>query len=168
MKSKLLAKAIEDGYHGFMMQHKYPFTLLYLTMDGERVDVNVHPTKMELRFSNQEEIYSQLVCAIKDALMKRERIPEVTIERRNRRRKRRLLFRGIRFRSLLKPDGEVSQQQVLCRSIREITGKFLPYLWRRDVKITQRMERQRLKMNSEKQIWFGKTFLIKVPGRIAF
>lgn len=79
VKSKLLAKAIEDGYHGFMMQHKYPFTLLYLTMDGERVDVNVHPAKMELRFSNQEEIYSQLVCAIKDALMKRERIPEVTI-----------------------------------------------------------------------------------------
>ena len=39
----------------------------------------MHPAKMELRFSNQEEIYSQLVCAIKDALMKRERIPEVTI-----------------------------------------------------------------------------------------
>lgn len=79
VKSKLLAKAIEDGYHGFMMQHKYPFTLLYITMDGTRVDVNVHPAKMELRFSNQEEIYDQLLTAIKEGLMQRERIPQVTL-----------------------------------------------------------------------------------------
>lgn len=79
VKSKLLAKAIEDGYHGFMMQHKYPFTLLYITMDGTRVDVNVHPAKMELRFSNQEEIYDQLLTAIKKGLMQRERIPQVTL-----------------------------------------------------------------------------------------
>lgn len=80
VRSKLLSKAIEDGYHGFMMQHKYPFTLLYITMDGERVDVNVHPAKMELRFSSQEQIYNQLVLLIKDTLMRRERIPEVTLE----------------------------------------------------------------------------------------
>ena len=79
VKSKLLSKAIEDGYHGFMMQHKYPFTLLYIDMDGTRVDVNVHPAKMELRFSNQEEIYDQLLSAVKEGLMQRERIPQVTI-----------------------------------------------------------------------------------------
>lgn len=79
VKSKLLSKAIEDGYHGFMMQHKYPFTLLYIVMDGTRVDVNVHPAKMELRFSNQEEIYDQLLSAVKEGLMQRERIPQVTI-----------------------------------------------------------------------------------------
>lgn len=88
VKSKLLSKAIEDGYHGFMMQHKYPFTLLYITLDGERVDVNVHPSKMELRFSNQEELYNQLIHAVKDALLERERIPQVVpgkeeVERRN-------------------------------------------------------------------------------------
>lgn len=77
VKSNLLSKAIEDGYHGFMMQHKYPFTLLYITLDGERVDVNVHPSKMELRFLNQEELYTQLIHAVKDALLERERIPQV-------------------------------------------------------------------------------------------
>ena len=50
VRSKLLARAIEDGYQTSMMQHKYPFTLFYVQMDGEAVDVNVHPTKMELRF----------------------------------------------------------------------------------------------------------------------
>lgn len=79
VKSKLLAKAIEDGYHGFMMQHKYPFTLLYLEINGEKVDVNVHPSKMELRFSDQEEIYHQICLGIKNALMQKERIPSVTL-----------------------------------------------------------------------------------------
>lgn len=79
VKSRLIAKAIEDGYGNTMMQHKYPFTLLYLEMNGENVDVNVHPTKMELRFSRQEEIYEFLRTAIYDALHQREQIPSVSI-----------------------------------------------------------------------------------------
>jgi DNA mismatch repair protein MutL len=79
VKSRLLARAIEDGYHGFMMQHRYPFTLLYLEVDGEKVDVNVHPSKMELRFSQQEEIYHQLCLTVQNALLERERIPSVSI-----------------------------------------------------------------------------------------
>ena len=54
IKSTLIAKALEDGYRGFMMQHKYPFTVLTISLDGTLVDVNVHPNKMELRFSNGE------------------------------------------------------------------------------------------------------------------
>lgn len=79
VKSKLIAKAVEDAYHGFLMQHKYPFTLLYLTLDGRQVDVNVHPSKMELRFSSQEEIYHSLVDAIRETLRQKERIPEISL-----------------------------------------------------------------------------------------
>ena len=43
IKSTLIAKALEDGYRGFMMQHKYPFTVLTISLDGTLVDVNVHP-----------------------------------------------------------------------------------------------------------------------------
>ncbi len=81
VKSKVLSKAIEDAYHGFLMQHKYPFTLLYLEIDGEKVDVNVHPQKMEVRLTNQEELYHQLCLVIQNALMHRERIPEVPLGR---------------------------------------------------------------------------------------
>lgn len=56
VKSKIITKAIEDAYKTFMMQHKYPFTALHFTIPGDLLDVNVHPTKLELRFSNQEEI----------------------------------------------------------------------------------------------------------------
>ncbi len=79
IKSALLSKAIEDGYKGFLMQHQYPFCVLYFTVDQELLDVNVHPTKMELRFANKEEIYSSLCQIVRDALTHREFIPEVSI-----------------------------------------------------------------------------------------
>ena len=80
VKSKIIMKAIEDAYHTFMMQHKYPFTSLYLTIRGEDVDINVHPTKMEVRFSKQEYVYQRVYQAVLQALSHRELIPEVTLE----------------------------------------------------------------------------------------
>ena len=80
IKSALLSKAIEDGYKGFLMQHQYPFCVLYFTVDQELLDVNVHPTKMELRFANKEEMYSSLCQIVRDALTHKEFIPEVSIE----------------------------------------------------------------------------------------
>lgn len=80
VKSKIIAKGIEDGYKTFMMQHRYPFVCLDIQMDGKMLDVNVHPTKMELRFSNQNLVYDLLERMTKDALSGRELIPEVTLD----------------------------------------------------------------------------------------
>ncbi|MDD6243070.1 MAG: DNA mismatch repair endonuclease MutL [Roseburia hominis] len=80
IKSSLLSKAVEEAYKGFMMQHQYPFCVLYFTMDTELLDVNVHPTKMELRFSNNEEVYRKLYQTIRDVLTHKEFIPAVPVE----------------------------------------------------------------------------------------
>lgn len=80
IKSKILMKAIEDGYRSFMMQHKYPFTALSITMKGDTLDINVHPTKMEVRFENQEGIYRSVYRMIHDALIEKDLIPEVTFD----------------------------------------------------------------------------------------
>ena len=77
VKSNIIAKAIEDAYKDFTMQHKYPFTVLHFVMDGNDLDVNVHPTKMELRFSKQQEVYNFVYQAVKNALTERELIPRV-------------------------------------------------------------------------------------------
>ena len=60
----MISKAIEDAYKDFTMQHKYPFTVLHLEVKGDLLDVNVHPTKMEVRFGNQQEVYNFLCEAI--------------------------------------------------------------------------------------------------------
>ncbi len=79
VKSNIIAKAIEDGYKEFIMQHKYPFTVLHFVVNGSDIDVNVHPTKMELRFSNQQQVYNFVFEAIKDAFVEKELIPKVEL-----------------------------------------------------------------------------------------
>lgn len=79
IKSNIINKAIEEAYKSFMMQHKYPFTALHFTIDQNLLDVNVHPTKMELRFSNGEEIYNVVLDVILKTLTHKEFIPDVTL-----------------------------------------------------------------------------------------
>ena len=82
VKSGLIGKAIEDAYKPFMMQHKYPFVLLHISIEPEYLDVNVHPTKMELRFRNGEQVYQMLFQAISQALSHKELIPQVDLVKR--------------------------------------------------------------------------------------
>ena len=79
IKSNLINKAIEDAYKPFMMQHKYPFTMLHFTIDPSFLDVNVHPAKMELRFRDGEMIYKMIYHTISMALSEKELIPEVEL-----------------------------------------------------------------------------------------
>ena len=78
VKNKMITKAIGDGYRSFMMQHKFPFTSLFITVNSENVDVNVHPSKMEVRFEKTDLVYQTLYRAICDALTEKELIPEVS------------------------------------------------------------------------------------------
>ena len=81
VKSNIIAKAIEDAYKDFTMQHKYPFTVLHFWLDGNDIDVNVHPTKMELRFSHRQEVYDFVYRAVKETLIEPELIPRVEISK---------------------------------------------------------------------------------------
>lgn len=85
IKSSIICKAIEEAYKPFMMQHKYPFTLLHFTIEPEFLDVNVHPTKMELRFRDGEMIFRTIRDAISHALMHKELIPEVALDEKRQR-----------------------------------------------------------------------------------
>lgn len=79
IKSSLIAKSIEEAYKSFLMQHQYPFCVLYFDFPGELLDVNVHPTKMELRFGHNEEIYKELYEGLHAILSGREMIPQVPV-----------------------------------------------------------------------------------------
>ena len=64
IKSNIIAKGIEDAYKGYLMQHQYPFCVLQFEMDGSDLDVNVHPTKIEVRFSDENALFRAVVKAI--------------------------------------------------------------------------------------------------------
>ena len=78
VKSRLIAAAIEQAYKPFMMQHRYPFTVLHIKIKPELIDVNVHPAKMEVRFQQENEIYELLTSAIENTLRGKEFIPDVS------------------------------------------------------------------------------------------
>ncbi|MEY8390658.1 DNA mismatch repair endonuclease MutL [Lachnospiraceae bacterium 45-W7] len=88
IKSALIAKSIEEGYRSFVMQHKYPFTVLHISINGSLLDVNVHPTKMELRFSNGEALYQALTALIKKTINQSELVYESGLEKEQEVRKR--------------------------------------------------------------------------------
>lgn len=79
IRSSLIAKAIEEAFRPFMMQHKYPFCVLMIETEAELLDVNVHPTKMELRFRNQEELYQCILKSLTEALGRPVLIPEAKL-----------------------------------------------------------------------------------------
>ena len=80
IKSSIISRAIEEAYKPYMMQHKYPFTLLHFSIEPEFLDVNVHPTKMELRFRDGELMFKTVLNAVGEALSHRELIPLVSLE----------------------------------------------------------------------------------------
>lgn len=80
IKSAVITKAIEEAYKTFIMVHKYPMTVLHLKVDASMIDVNVHPTKMEIRFNDNEEVYKLVYTAVRNALEGKSLIPDVTID----------------------------------------------------------------------------------------
>ena len=81
IKSPLLIKALENAYSGFLMQHRYPFAVLYLDIDPALIDVNVHPAKREIRFRQEDMIYHSVYDAVRKALERQELIPKAGFDR---------------------------------------------------------------------------------------
>ena len=77
IKSSLVSRALDEAYKPYLMLHKYPLVVLYLSIPSDQLDINVHPTKMEIRFLESEKLYQMLVSKIREALSQKELIPEV-------------------------------------------------------------------------------------------
>lgn len=80
VKNNIITKAIENAYKGFLMQHKFPFVSLRMEMQGNDLDVNVHPAKREVRFAREQEVYDAVYDTVRTALTGREMIPKVSAD----------------------------------------------------------------------------------------
>jgi len=81
IKSKVIEKAIEDGYKSKLMLHQYPFVTFHLHVDAKEVDVNVHPTKMEVRFMEEAKVFQLVYKGVEAALGREALIPQVSLEK---------------------------------------------------------------------------------------
>lgn len=83
IKSNVVNRAIEEGYRTFVMQHKFPFTVMYIELPADKCDVNVHPTKMEFKYYNEKGLFEAITRAVRDALTHKEIIPKSSEENLN-------------------------------------------------------------------------------------
>ncbi|MCD7725922.1 MAG: DNA mismatch repair endonuclease MutL [Clostridiales bacterium] len=79
IRSTLLSRAVEEGYREYLMQHKFPFCVLHFQIDTDRLDVNVHPTKMEVRIADGSSFYEAVKQAVYDTLHRQEMIPQALL-----------------------------------------------------------------------------------------
>ncbi len=80
VKSRVLSSAVEEAYKPYLMQHRFPFVVMYLIIPSEMIDVNVHPAKTEIKFSDERGVYSCVFDAATEGITRRELIPEVKYE----------------------------------------------------------------------------------------
>lgn len=79
IRSNIVTKAIEEAYKSFVMIHKFPFTALHFTLDSNKLDVNVHPTKMEFKYADGEQLFGFVKDSIRQALLQEEMIQDVSL-----------------------------------------------------------------------------------------
>jgi DNA mismatch repair protein MutL len=81
VNSKLLNRALREAYHTLLMKNRYPTAIINLQIDPSKIDVNIHPTKLTIRFMEDKKIYPELVGAIKSVLEESNLIPELELDR---------------------------------------------------------------------------------------
>lgn len=79
IRSNIVTKAIEEAYKSFVMIHKFPFTALHFTLDSSKLDVNVHPTKMEFKYADGEQLFDFVKNSVRQALLSEEMIQDVSL-----------------------------------------------------------------------------------------
>ena len=111
IKSNIISKAIEEAYKPCSMQHKYPFTVLHFMVPAKEIDVNVHPTKLEVRFADGESLYQLVYQTVKDALSGKNMIPDV------------LLTQGKKVRTVYEPTPEGFEQKRMAQTKESVRNK---------------------------------------------
>lgn len=79
IRSNIVTKAIEEGYKSFIMIHRFPFTALHFTLDSEKLDVNVHPQKMEFKYTDNEQLFDFVKDTVRQSLLQPEMIQDMSL-----------------------------------------------------------------------------------------
>ena len=78
IQDRSLSYAIEQSYHGFMAERRYPIAVVHLAVPHHDVDVNAHPSKTEIRFRSQNQVFARLQRAVRSTLTEHSPVPEVS------------------------------------------------------------------------------------------
>ncbi|MBN2238835.1 MAG: DNA mismatch repair endonuclease MutL [Dehalococcoidales bacterium] len=75
--SRTLTWAVEEAYHGLLMQGRHPVSIIYITVPPEDVDVNIHPTKTEVKFRDDRPVFGAVQKAVRRAILDQAAVPVI-------------------------------------------------------------------------------------------
>ena len=81
VRNQELNKTINDAYHSYKPDNRYPIVVIDITVDPSLIDVNIHPTKMDIKFSNMEELLNLVTTCIREKIGKKNLIPEIDVKK---------------------------------------------------------------------------------------
>ncbi len=83
VKSNIFTYSVQEAYKNLLTVNRYPAIILHIQINPEMIDVNVHPTKMEVKFSNEQQVFNAILWAVKNTIYAKMEIPEVHIPKKN-------------------------------------------------------------------------------------
>lgn len=134
IKSNTVNRAIEEGYKTFVMQHKFPFTVLFIELAASDTDVNVHPTKMEFKYNNERLLFEAVSKAVRESLLQRDLIiketPQTSTERKQEREKSKEMQPKVRpyepFENAQKQTDSVDIQSKQVQAVKPYVAQTTP------------------------------------------
>lgn len=81
VKSRIISKAVESSYDSYLMNHQFPFVVIFIDLPADEIDVNVHPQKSEIRFNEEQKVHNIVYNAVLSHLKSREMIKTVTLDK---------------------------------------------------------------------------------------
>lgn len=122
IRSNVIWRAIEEAYSPYTMQHRYPFTVLHFRIDPAYIDVNVHPQKMEIRFTREQEIFQSIYHAVAEGLRQKEFIPEISLQ--PQRKEKRSKDRGTEIFETKRRQQETAEQKPETEAVKTAEQKI--------------------------------------------
>ena len=127
IKSNIINRAIEEGYKTFVMQHRFPFTVIYIELPKDKIDVNVHPTKMEFKYDNEKELFEVVTKSVREALLQTDLIPKADYNENEKKRDKVLGAGADEDKNAPKPAEPFEEKRTYIESQNKITNASNAY-----------------------------------------
>ena len=127
IKNKTISAAIDEAYKTSLMKNKFAFVVLNIEINPVLVDVNVHPTKMEVRFTNEQDVFRAVYYAINNALLSESLVKNIEVENKN---------------NIFKYETDSKKDEYVQQGIRDIKNKPIEYIETKKAQINEKSKKK--------------------------
>lgn len=151
VKSKVISKAIDTGYKTLLPQNRFSICFLYLETPSNKVDVNIHPAKLQIRFRDERRVMDFLTASIKEKLLKSDLIPDINISNSSRVKEEKIDDISEQLSIGIKENRNTFTDEDKYRKIQPVEKKEYPQIKNHDTCIEDNIEYNKDNINQQER-----------------